>query len=165
MFGNSGSSRPLRPSPIAAGTLARLVAFGALGQMIVLLVFIYLALASSGGTIPLQALPTGLRFVAFFEPLRQVLDGVRAILYFGAAGSAGLTRGLVLTAIGLVFWFVVGIAVTIWHDRQGLDRLPAALLEYVQGSARAYPGGTGGAGREAVPAPPEAAGETPESSR
>ncbi len=150
---------------IAAGTLALLAAFGALGQMIALLVFIYLALASSGGTIPLQALPTGLRFVAFFEPLRQVLDGVRAILYFGAAGSAGLTRGLVLTAIGLVFWFVVGVAVTIWYDRQGLDRLPAALLDYVQRSARAYPGGTGGAGREQVPAPPEAAGETPESSQ
>ena len=112
---------------IAAGTLALLAAFGALGQMIALLVFIYLALASSGGTIPLQALPTGLRFVAFFEPLRQVLDGVRAILYFGAAGSAGLTCGLVLTAIGLVFWFVVGVAVTIWYDRQGLDRLPARV--------------------------------------
>ena len=44
--------------------------------------------------IPLQALPGGLRFVANFEPLRQVLDGVRSILYFGASGAAGLTRGL-----------------------------------------------------------------------
>ncbi len=150
---------------IAAGTLALLAAFGALGQMIALLVFIYLALASSGGTIPLQALPTGLRFVALFEPLRQVLDGVRAILYFGAAGDAGLTRGVVLTSIGLVFWVVVGVVVTTWYDRRGLDRLPAALLEYVQQSARVYSDGKSGAGPDPVPAAPEPAEETPESLR
>lgn len=125
---------------IAAGTLALFAALGALGQLIALLVFIYLALASSGGTIPLQALPSALRFVANFEPLRQVLDGVRAILYFGAAGHAGLTRGLVLTVIGLVFWVVVGVAVTTWYDRKGLDRAPAELLDYVQKSALAYTG-------------------------
>ncbi len=126
---------------IAAGTLALFAALGALGQLIALLLFVYLALASSGGTIPLQALPSALRFVANFEPLRQILDGVRAILYFGAAGDAGLTRGLVLTAIGLVFWVVVGFAVTKWYDRKGLDRAPAELLDFVHQSALAYTGG------------------------
>ena len=94
--------------------------------------------ASSGGTIPLQALPTPFRFVANFEPLRQVLDGVRSILYFGAQGAAGLTRGVVLTAIGLVFWLLVGLAVTTWYDRRGKDRMQPEMLAYVQESAAVY---------------------------
>ena len=75
---------------------------------------------------------------ANFEPLRQVLDGVRAILYFGGAGDAGLTRGFVMAAIGLVLWLVVGYAVTTWYDRRGLDRLQPELLEFMHQSASAY---------------------------
>ena len=123
---------------IAAGTLVLLAALGSLGQMVAMLLFIYLALASSGGTIPLQALPGPLRFVASFEPLRQVLDGVRSILYFNGSGAAGLTRGLVLTSIGLLLWVVLGIGVTAWYDRRGLDRLEPELLEYVHHAAQDY---------------------------
>ena len=78
---------------VAAGTLALLAVLGTFGQMLGLIVFVYLALASSGGTIPLQALPSALRFVANVEPMRQLVDGVSAIMYFGAAGDAGLTHG------------------------------------------------------------------------
>ena len=46
-----------------------------------------LALASSGGTVPVQALPSLLRFAANFEPLRQILDGVRAILSASALAA------------------------------------------------------------------------------
>lgn len=123
---------------IAAGTLSLFAALGTLGQLVAMLLFVYLALASSGGTIPLQALPGSLRFVANFEPLRQVLDGVRSILYFGAAGDAGLTRGVVLTTAGLVFWLVVGFAVTRWYDRRGLDRIEPDVLEFVRHSASSY---------------------------
>jgi YhgE/Pip-like protein len=123
---------------IAAGTLALFAALGSLGQLIAMLLFIYLALASSGGTIPLQALPTPFRVVANFEPLRQVLDGVRSILYFGASGAAGLTRGVMLTAIGLVFWVLVGLAVTSWYDGRGKDRMRPELLAFVQQSAQTY---------------------------
>ena len=123
---------------IAAGTLALFATFGTLGQLVAMLLYVYLALASSGGTIPLEALPGPLRFVANFEPLRQVLDGVRSILYFGAAGDAGLTRGLVLTASGLLFWLVVGFAVTRWYDHRGLDRIEPSVLEFVTRSAAAY---------------------------
>jgi YhgE/Pip-like protein len=122
----------------ALGTLALFAALGTLGQMVAMLAFIYLALASSGGTIPLQALPPVLKFVANFEPLRQVLDGVRAILYFNAVGDAGLYRGLLLTGIGLIFWVALGIAVTRWYDRRGMDRLEPELLDYVNRSARVY---------------------------
>jgi YhgE/Pip-like protein len=123
---------------IAIGTLVFFAALGTLGQLLALIVFVYLALASSGGTVPLQALSGFYRFVANFEPLRQILDGVRAILYFNAAADAGLARGLTLTAIGLGFWVVVGAAVTKWYDHKGLHRLQPELLEYVQRSAEAY---------------------------
>jgi uncharacterized phage infection (PIP) family protein YhgE len=123
---------------IALGTLVFFAALGTLGQLLALIVFVYLALASSGGTVPLQALSGFYRFVANFEPLRQILDGVRAILYFDAAGDAGLARGLTLTAIGLVFWVIAGVAITKWYDHRGLDRMQPELLDYVQRSAQAY---------------------------
>ena len=126
---------------IAAGTLALFAAFGSLGQLLAMLLFVYLALASSGGTVPVQALPSFFRFAASFEPLRQVLGGVRAILYFNAQADAGLTRGVVLTAVGLVFWLIAGAAVTRWYDRRGMDRLQPDVLEYTQRSARAYTAG------------------------
>jgi YhgE/Pip-like protein len=123
---------------VAFGTLTLLAIFGALGQLLAMLTFIYLALASSGGTIPLSALPGFFRFVAEFEPLRQILDGTRAILYFDATGAAGLTHGIVLTGIGLVFWIVVGLGVTRLYDRKGHARMQPELMEYVTRSARAY---------------------------
>jgi len=123
---------------IALGTLTLFAALGTLGQLVAMLAFIYLALASSGGTIPLEALPPVLKFVADFEPLRQVLDGVRAILYFNAAGDAGLDRGLLLTGIGLIFWVVLGITATRWYDRRGMHRIEPEMLDYVTRSAQEY---------------------------
>lgn len=123
---------------ISIGTLALMAALGAVGQLVALLLFVYLGLASSGGTIPLQALGGFFRFVANFEPLRQIFGAVRAILYFNAFGDAGLDRGLLFAAIGLVLWVVVGAGVTIWYDRKGLDRIEPELMEYVQLSAHAY---------------------------
>jgi YhgE/Pip-like protein len=123
---------------IAAGTLALFAAFGSLGQLLAMLLFVYLALASSGGTIPVQALPSFFRFAASFEPLRQVLGGVRSILYFNAQGDAGLTRGIVVNSIWLVVWILVGAAVARWYDRRGMDRLSPDVLAVVQRSARDY---------------------------
>jgi YhgE/Pip-like protein len=136
---------------IAVGTLVFVAALGALGQLLALLVFVYLALASSGGTVPLQALSGFYRFVANFEPLRQILGGVRAILYFNAAGDAGLNRGLVLTAGGLVFWVIVGAGTTTWYDRKGLSRMRPELLEYVQRSALGFKQQTPGPPAQAPP--------------
>lgn len=146
---------------IAAGTLALFAALGTLGQLVAMLLFVYLALASSGGTIPLQALPSFFRFVANFEPLRQVLDGVRAILYFNAAGDAGLTRGVVLTAAGLVLWVVVGVAVTTWYDRRGLDRMQPEVLEFVQRSTQSYAAAKEAQHTAPVSAAPAPAGPAP----
>jgi uncharacterized phage infection (PIP) family protein YhgE len=123
---------------IAIGTLVLFAALGLPGQLVALLVFVYLALASSGGTVPLQALGGFYRFVANFEPLRQILGAVRAILYFNAFGDAGLDRGLLLTGIGLAFWLIVGVGVTIFYDRKGLHRMEPRMLEFVHRSAGAY---------------------------
>jgi Protein of unknown function (DUF3533) len=123
---------------IALGTLVLFAALGTLGQLAALLIFVYLALASSGGTVPLQALSGFFRFVANFEPLRQILDGVRAILYFDARGAAGLTRAWVASAIGLVLWVALGALVTIWYDRKGLYRMPPDLMEYVDRAVAEY---------------------------
>jgi YhgE/Pip-like protein len=123
---------------IAMGTLVLFAALGSLGQLVAILLFVYLALASSGGTIPLQALPGILKFAADFEPLRQILDGTRSILYFNAAGAAGLTRGFLLTGLGFVLWLVLGIAVTVWYDHRGLHRVQPELLDYANRSATAY---------------------------
>jgi len=90
-----------------------------------MLLFVYLAMASSGGTIPVQALPSFFRFTASFEPLRQVLGGSRAILCFNAQGDAGRTRGLVFTTARLVFWVIVGTAVTRVVRPQGHGSPPA----------------------------------------
>jgi YhgE/Pip-like protein len=142
---------------VAVGTLVLFAALGTPGQLVALLVFVYLALASSGGTVPLHALSGFFRFLANFEPLRQILDGVRAILYFDARGDAGLTRAFVATATGLVFWVVLGLVVTRWYDRRRLYRMPPELLEYIDRAVRGYMKQTS-AGREHAGAEPHSAG-------
>ncbi len=83
---------------IGIGTLTLLAAFGSIGQLLAMILLVYLSLASSGGTVPIQALPGFFNVVGHVEPLRQVLLGTRAILYFGASGNAGLTHSLVTVA-------------------------------------------------------------------
>jgi YhgE/Pip-like protein len=107
-------------------------------QLLALILFVYLGLACAGGTVPLQALPSSLKLVSEIEPLRQILSGTRSILYFGAAGNAGLTLGIIAATAGLLFWLVLGAMVVRWYDRKGLYRLQPDLLAYVQRSVSAY---------------------------
>ncbi len=123
---------------VALGTLVLFAALGTLGQLVALLIFVYLALASSGGTVPLEALSGVFRFFANFEPLRQILLGVRSILYFNGSGEAGLTRAWVASGVGFVFWVALGVFVTNWYDRKGLDRMPRELMEYVDQAVSEY---------------------------
>ncbi|MEU9128712.1 DUF3533 domain-containing protein [Kitasatospora sp. NPDC048540] len=108
---------------VGLGVQAINAAFGGLGQLISMFVFIVLALPSSGATIPLQALPTFYRFLAHFEPMRQLSDGVRAILYFDARADAGLTRAWTMIGIGTVLALILGFGMTAYYDRKGLRRL------------------------------------------
>ncbi len=129
---------------VAIGTLTLFDALGAPGQLDALIVFVYLALASSGGTVPLQALPG-------FEPLRQILGAALAVIYFDGAGDAGLDRGLLLTSIGLLFWVVLGSAATSWYDKKGLHRTEPELLELIEASA--HVSGTGAPVPLTIPGP------------
>lgn len=117
---------------IATGTLALLAAFGSLGQLLAVILLVYLSLASSGGTVPIQALPGVLQGVGHVEPLRQMLLGTRAILYFDARGDAGLTTSLIVITCELVFWALVGLGFAAWYDHRRLDRISPDLLSFIE---------------------------------
>ena len=116
---------------IALGTLALLAVFGSIGQLLAMLLLLYLSLASSGGSVPIQALPGFFRTVGHVEPLRNALLGTRAILYFGARGDAGLTTSLTVLACEVLFWAALGLAATLWYDHKGLDRISPELIGYI----------------------------------
>ncbi|MEU5386416.1 YhgE/Pip domain-containing protein [Kitasatospora cineracea] len=108
---------------VGLGTQAINAAFGSLGQLVAMFVFIALALPSSGATIPLQATPSFYRFLGAFEPMRQVVGGVRSILYFDARADAGLTRAWLMILLGFAVALVFGFAMTRYYDRKGLHRM------------------------------------------
>ncbi|GAA3368008.1 YhgE/Pip domain-containing protein [Streptomyces sannanensis] len=109
--------------------LALLAVFGMPGQLLSMLVLIGFAIPSAGATIPLEALPDFYRFLAEFEPFRQVVDGVRSILYFGAQTEAGLGRGWTMIGVGFVVALLFGFGMTRFYDRKGLHRSPIEGLE------------------------------------
>ncbi|HEX4753541.1 MAG TPA: DUF3533 domain-containing protein [Solirubrobacterales bacterium] len=123
---------------VAIGTLVLFAVLGTPGQLVGLLVFVYLGLASAGGTVPIQALPGFFATISHADPLRQILGGVRAILYLEARADAGLAEGAIATAIGLLFWVGLGAFVVRRYDRQGRDRLDPEVLAYVHQAADDY---------------------------
>lgn len=102
--------------------LSILAAFGSAGLLINLILFIILGLPSSGGTVPIEATPEYLGWLATFEPMHQVFVGVRAILYFDADYQAGLTRGVWMVVLGLTIGLVLGTFITRYYDYKGLYR-------------------------------------------
>jgi YhgE/Pip-like protein len=123
---------------VAIGTLALFAVIGTPGQLVALLLFVYLGLASAGGTVPIQALPGFFGAISHADPLRQILGGVRSILYLEARADAGLAEGAIATAIGLLFWLGFGAFFTRRYDKAGRDRLDPEVLTYVHESADAY---------------------------
>ncbi|HXF30884.1 MAG TPA: ABC transporter permease [Solirubrobacterales bacterium] len=123
---------------VAVGTLALFAVLGTPGQLVGLLLFVYLGLASAGGTVPTQALPDAFAAVSHLDPLRQILGGVRSILYLEARADAGLAEGAIATALGLLFWLGFGAFFVRRYDRAHLDRLDPDLLAYVHQSADEY---------------------------
>ncbi|MDQ0578816.1 YhgE/Pip domain-containing protein [Streptomyces rishiriensis] len=108
---------------VGLGVQAINAAFGGIGQLVSMFVFIVLGLPSSGATVPLQAVPAFYRFLSHFEPMRQLSDGVRAILYFDARGDAGLAHAWTMIAIGAAVGLLFGFAMTSYYDRKGHKRL------------------------------------------
>ncbi|WP_018548783.1 YhgE/Pip domain-containing protein [Streptomyces sp. LaPpAH-108] len=108
---------------VGLGVQAINAAFGTLGQLVSMFVFIAFALPSSGATVPLEAVPGFYRFLGAFEPMRQLASGVRAILYFDARADAGLDRGWQMIAIGFAVALAFGFTATRYYDRRGLSRM------------------------------------------
>ncbi|MGW5465137.1 YhgE/Pip domain-containing protein [Streptomyces sp. NPDC003996] len=106
---------------VTAQTIISLV--GGLGSLVGMLFFVALAVPSSGGSFPLQTVPSPYRWLAGFEPMRQIDDGVRAILYFDARGDAGLTRGWIMIALGCFVGLALGLIVAWIRDHGGHQRL------------------------------------------
>lgn len=134
---------------VAAGTLVLFAILGAPGQLVAMVLFVYVGLASAGGTVPVQALPGSFRFVSPADPLREILEGIRAIMYFDAQANAGLIHGIVATAAGLAFWLALGAIVITWYDRKGLFRIQPERLAFLHNAVVAY----ADEGREQPPRP------------
>lgn len=109
---------------VGIGALALLRAFGVPGMLLSTIVFVAMAVPSSGSTVPLQALPDFFRVLSEFEPLRQITGGLRSILYYGAQADAGLTRAWASMGIALVAALLFGFGMTYFYDRKGLHRVP-----------------------------------------
>jgi hypothetical protein len=123
---------------VGIGTIALFAVAGNYGQLISMLLFVYAGLASAGGTVPIESLPPFLRALSYVEPLRQVLSGTRSIMYFDAQANAGLARGSLEAALGLVFWLALGTAVVKWYDRKHFYRLNPDILAHVGHSVQEY---------------------------
>ncbi|MFG2652150.1 YhgE/Pip domain-containing protein [Streptomyces sp. NPDC048436] len=108
---------------VGLGVQAINAAFGGIGQLVSMFVFIVLGLPSSGATIPLEAVPGFYRFLGIFEPMRQLSGGVRSILFFDARADAGLARAWIMIAVGVVLAAAFGFAMTRYYDRKGLHRM------------------------------------------
>lgn len=104
-----------------------IAALGSFGLLVNLLVFVILGLPSAGATVPLEAAPRVFGLLSTFEPMHQVFLGVRALLYFGGRGDAGLAHALQMTTIGLAIGLLLGGIVTRVYDRRGYHRIPGAL--------------------------------------
>ncbi|MER5932802.1 YhgE/Pip family protein [Streptomyces sp. NPDC002054] len=120
---------------VGIGSLALFAAFGTPGMLLATIVFVAMAVPSSGATVPVQALPGFFRGLAEFEPLRQITEGMRSLLYYGAQADAGLTRAWVSMGVALVAALIFGFAITRFYDHRGLHRIPGPDAETGTGAA------------------------------
>ncbi|MEU8546143.1 YhgE/Pip domain-containing protein [Streptomyces roseoverticillatus] len=120
---------------VGVSALALLAVFGTPGMLISTVVFVAMAVPSSGATVPLEALPGFFRTLSEFEPLRQITGGMRSILYYDAQGDAGLTRAWISMGIAFVAAVLFGFGVTRLYDRKGLHRIPRAADESTEAAA------------------------------
>jgi hypothetical protein len=126
---------------MAVGVTAQAVIslVGGLGSLVGMLFFVALAVPSSGGSFPLQTVPGSYRWLAEFEPMRQINDGVRSILYFDARADAGLTRGWIMIAVGCVLGLSLGLIVASIRDHGGHQRLTSHQIAAAHSGSHASP--------------------------
>ncbi|MBL1083474.1 DUF3533 domain-containing protein [Streptomyces actinomycinicus] len=118
---------------VGIGQQALVAAFGSLAPLLGTFIFMALALPSSGGTVPLQALPSFFRFLSLFEPARHIIGGVRSIMYFDARGDAGLAGAWAVTGLAASGALLFGLFVT--RRLELRPRLSGQTFAAVRGAA------------------------------
>lgn len=118
---------------IAAIGTAVLAVFAALGpgigSLVNTLAFVALAMVSSGGVVPTEAIPAPFGLISHVTPFRHVVDGTRSLFYFDGNLTAGLGGAWIgIAVIGLV-GLLVGLLVTTAYGRvPAFTRHPEAVL-------------------------------------
>ncbi|WP_132474356.1 DUF3533 domain-containing protein [Rhodococcus sp. SMB37] len=109
-------------SAVGITSVSVMSVFGSAGLLVNLFIFIVLGLPSSGGTVPIEAMPKMFEWLSTFEPMHQIYIATRAILYFDGHSAAGLTHGVAMTLVGLGVGVALGAIVTWMYDRRGFHR-------------------------------------------
>ncbi|ORC06547.1 hypothetical protein B4U45_07850 [Mycobacterium persicum] len=111
---------------VGAMSTSLIATLGTWGALLSVFVFIFLGIPSAGATIPLEASPRFVAWLAEFEPVRQAFLGCRSLLYSDGAGGAELIRAVTVCALGLSIALSAGALVTYIRDRDGLLRIEAS---------------------------------------
>ncbi|MFI2364392.1 ABC transporter permease [Promicromonospora sp. NPDC019610] len=111
---------------IGTSALTVFAIFGSgIGSLVNTVFFIALSMTSSGGTVPLEAVPPFFRWISVVEPFRPVVDGIRSLFYFQGSADAGLADAWVSVGVGGSAGIVLGLAVTYLYGKvPAFDRRP-----------------------------------------
>lgn len=112
-----------------------IAAIGNAGLLVNLVVFVVLGIPTSGGATPTHMLPPLFRAIGSVEPMHQAFLGLRSIMFFDSAWSAGLGHAVWVLGAWGVAGVVGGVLVTIAYDRMGLER--QAIADRVRANRRA----------------------------
>lgn len=97
-----------------------LVAFGLIGDLLVLLLTTIFGVPSARGVYPAEALPAFFRGLGDVLPLRWLTDGLRAAYFYDGSGAAGLTGAWVALAVYALVGLLFGaLATTVSRIRSG----------------------------------------------
>ncbi|MEV6975766.1 ABC transporter permease [Kitasatospora sp. NPDC093806] len=104
---------------VATLTLCLVAALGTPGQLLALLLVTLFGAPTSGGAMPVQAMPSTLAEFGALLPARHVVDGVRSVLFFDARGAAGLGSAWLTLGCYLLLALAVGFGASRSYDRRG----------------------------------------------
>ena len=118
-------------------TLLLAAALGPVGIAISAVLNVILGLVSSGGLVPLEALPGFYRVYADWLPLRYSLDGLRSLLLYDGRPEAGLAVAVGVLGAYLAGGALLGYAFSLARDRFFRQRKQAPHETGERGAARA----------------------------
>ncbi|WP_167880626.1 ABC transporter permease [Nocardioides guangzhouensis] len=103
---------------IGTAVLALFAAFGpGIGSLVNTLLFVALAMVSSGGVVPTEAVPAPFAAVSHLAPFHHVVEGTRSLFYFDGNLAAGLGSAWIsMVAVGAI-GLLGGLLVTTAYGR------------------------------------------------